>query len=84
MDAIDKGKLFDCIYLDFAKAFDNLPHLKLIQKFKVNGVDGNVAKWILFLVNWMEAAFDYKWRVLQLGNVIIGVPQGSIPGPFFF
>ena len=31
MDAIDKGKPFDCIYLDFAKAFYKVPHLRLIQ-----------------------------------------------------
>ena len=42
-DAIDKGKPFDCIYLDFAKAFDKVPHCRLIQKLKVHGVDGNVA-----------------------------------------
>ena len=38
-DAIDKGKPFDCIYLDFAKAFDNVPHFRLIKKLKAHGVD---------------------------------------------
>ena len=42
-DAIDKGKHFDCIYLDFAKAFDKVPHFRLIQKLKSHEVDGNVA-----------------------------------------
>ena len=32
-DAADKGKLFDCIYLDFAKAFDKIPHyFRLIKQ----------------------------------------------------
>ena len=48
MDAIDKGKPFDCIYLDFAKACGKVPHLRLINKLKAHGVDGNVAKWIFF------------------------------------
>ena len=37
-----------------------------------------------FLVNWKEAACDCQWRVLQLGNVIITVPQGSVLGPLLF
>ena len=47
------------IYLDFAKAFDKVPHFRLIKKLKAHGVDGNVAKWIFFLVNWKEAASSY-------------------------
>ena len=31
-DAIDKGNPFDCVYLDFAKALDKVPHLRLIIK----------------------------------------------------
>ena len=58
-DEIDKGKPFDCIYLDFAKAFDKIPNFRLIKKLKAHEVDGNVAKWIFFLVNWKEAARSY-------------------------
>ena len=47
IDMIDKGTPFDCIYLDFAKAFDKDLHLRFIQKLKAHEVDGNVAKWIL-------------------------------------
>ena len=32
--AIDKGKPFDCIYLDFAKVFDKVPHLRFNKKIK--------------------------------------------------
>ena len=49
MDAIDKAKPFDCIYLNFAKVFDKVPHLSLITKLNAHGVHGNVAKWISFL-----------------------------------
>ena len=45
-DEIDKGKPFDCIYLDFAKAFDKVPHFRLIKKLKTHDVDRNVTKWI--------------------------------------
>ena len=48
-DAIDEGKPFYCIYLDFEKAFDKVHHLRLIKELKAHGVDGNVAKLIFFL-----------------------------------
>ena len=58
-DAIDKGKPFECIYLDFAKAFDKVPHLRLIKKLKAHGVDENVTKFDFFLVYGNEAVRSY-------------------------
>ena len=48
-DAINQGKPFDCINLDFAKVFDKVPHFRLIKKLKAHGVDENVEKLIFFL-----------------------------------
>ncbi len=40
------------IMLDFAKAFDTVPHRRLLAKLKVNGVKGLAYKWIeAFLKN---------------------------------
>ena len=59
MDAIDKGKPFDCIYLDFAKAFDMVPHFRLIKKIKGTWSRCKCGKMDFFLVNWKEAAHSY-------------------------
>jgi hypothetical protein len=32
--------------LDFAKAFDNVPHRRLLHKLKFYGVDGTTLAWI--------------------------------------
>ena len=34
------------IFLDFQKAFDKVPHDKLMLKVKALGINGNIRKWI--------------------------------------
>jgi hypothetical protein len=36
----------DIVYLDFAKAFDVVPHLRLIHKLKQVGIRGHILQWI--------------------------------------
>ena len=37
---IDAKHNVDTVYLDFAKAFDKVPHKRLITKLKAYGIDG--------------------------------------------
>ena len=37
---LDNGHAVDVIYLDFAKAFDKVPHQRLLVKLKAIGVSG--------------------------------------------
>ena len=43
---VDKGKPIDVIYLDFQKAFDKVPHLRLMMKVEAHGIGGKVSHWI--------------------------------------
>ena len=43
---LDEGYSIDVIYLDFQKAFDTVPHRRLLQKLTSFGIHGNVLKWI--------------------------------------
>ena len=36
--ALDNGFSIDSIYLDFMKAFDTVPHKRLIYKLRMNGI----------------------------------------------
>ena len=43
---IEQGLPVDIIFLDFQKAFDKVPHARLMDKVKAHGIDGHIWKWI--------------------------------------
>ena len=48
----DKKISTDIVYLDFSKAFDSVPHKRLIYKLKLAGIRGKVLRWVeCFLSN---------------------------------
>ena len=83
-DLIDKGIPYDCIYLDFAKAFDKVPHKRLCSKLKAFGIRGNLLKWLSnFLTNRTQSVVINN---ISSGSssVTSGIPQGSVLGPLLF
>ena len=51
-EILDQGGCLDAIYLDFSKAFDKVPHRRLLMKLENYGITGKVLKWIQsFLIN---------------------------------
>ena len=45
-DELDNKNNIDIIYLDFQKAFDTVPHQRLLKKLKGYGIQGKVLCWI--------------------------------------
>ena len=43
-NSYDETKAVDIIYLDFQKAFDTVPHKRLMSKVKAHGIAGNTLK----------------------------------------
>ena len=44
--ALDQGDDLDVIYLDFCKAFDKVPHKRLLKKLWGYGIKANIHTWV--------------------------------------
>jgi len=79
----NKG-LIHAIFLDFAKAFDKVPHKKLCHKLTSYGIQGPVLKWISnFLSNRTQKVL-VGGQTSDLTAVLSRVPQGTVLGPLLF
>ena len=45
-ESLEQGVPVDVIYLDFSKAFDSVPHERLLLKLRAHGIHGNILEWI--------------------------------------
>ncbi|KAI8496775.1 hypothetical protein Bbelb_254300 [Branchiostoma belcheri] len=83
-DAMDKGEIVGCVFLDLRKAFDKVWHAGLLSKLKSYGISGLMHDWFSSYLS------DRKQRVVIQGatstwkSPLAGLPQGSVLGPTLF
>ena len=74
--SIDHGHSVDIIYLDFQKAFDAVPHKRLLAKLQSHGFCDNIYRWIK---NWL---YQRKQSVLEIvvqaGRVLLVVSRKDL------
>ena len=79
--AIDKDCPVDTIYFDFSKAFDTVPHYRLLHKLKSMGINKNTFLWIKDFQSEQRQGVVIHGVQSQWGAVKSDVPQGSVLGP---
>ena len=70
-------KQTNVIFMDFAKAFDKVPHKRLLYKLEYYGIRGSTHKWISSWLSGRSQKVVLDDEASDPVPVLSGVPQGS-------
>ena len=65
------------MYLDFKKAFDSVPHIRLLQKLKAYGVEGDLLNWIQHFLVGRTQRVSVNGTLSVWVIVLGGIPPGE-------
>ena len=81
---LDLGVQTDVLILDFQKAFDKVPHQRLLEKLRYYGIRGNILEWISQWLTSRNQSVVVDGETSYPVHVKSGVPQGTVLGPLMF
>ena len=84
VDSLDKVVGIDAVIIDFSKAFDLVPHDRLLMKLAALGVDSRVVVWVREFLVGRTQRVRVGEQLSKEVKVTTGVPQGSVLGPLLF
>ncbi|CAH1242277.1 Hypp6526 [Branchiostoma lanceolatum] len=84
VSAYDKKVQVDMGILDFSRAFDTVPHERLMSKLAHYGIRGPIQRWIRSFLQDRSMWVVADGECSPSTRVLSGVPQGTVLGPLLF
>ena len=81
---MNNHKQTDLLFLDFSKAFDTVPHRRLLNKLIFYGIQGPILQWISSWLTKHNQRVAVDGEASNADAVKSGVSQRTLLGPLMF
>ena len=75
---LDRGNSVHMAIWDFAKAFDKVPHERLLEKLHYYGIRHHTHRWLRNFLTFRTQRVTCEGSMSSTSKVLSGVPQGTV------